>query len=123
MTRMKLFNLIQIAIIIAGFVAAFLLVTNPAEARVNGECERWAYNLGEDNYPDSIIMHTIGCDNSGETFAPYVRDEGRCAAIARAAFRNRGLPAASLALDNYMMTRGCDTLDDGTYHDLRASRS
>lgn len=119
-TRGRVLNML---LVLACIAAIYLLLTNPAEASVTSECERWAYDLGEDNYPDSYLMHTIGCDNSGETFAPYVRGEGRCAAIARNAYRTHELQPGTAMLDTHMILRGCDTMEDGSYDDLRAHRT
>lgn len=95
-------------------VCFYLLWTNPADAKFVPECERWAYYEGEDNYPDSIIMHTIGCDNDGTVGGDYERMEGECAYHARRGYRN-GLAANSVELRNYVAKFGCVQWEDGSY--------
>lgn len=112
----------RIAFIIIMTAALYLLITNPAEtAPAPTECETWAYAEGEDNYPDSIIMHTIGCDNDGSVGGTYYRAEGRCAYVARDAYRNHGLAANSQELVDHMQARNCATFEDGTYDDLETN--
>jgi hypothetical protein len=115
-----------LVIMVGGF---YLLATNPnPEAygqgvtitvtrvgKPNTECQRWAYNEGEDGYPDSPIMHTIGCDNNGLVGGVYQRMEGECYLHARRAYRSKGLAANSVELKNYVESFGCTQWEDGTY--------
>ena len=113
-------NLIQIAVIIISLMAAFILASHPADAA--SECNRWAYAEGEDGYPDSIIMKTIGCDDGYYADGDYERAEGQCAAIARSAYRTGIYEANSAALRQYMRHRGCVTHEDGSYEPVGANR-
>lgn len=115
--------IIVIIWLVVMFGGLYILVTNPnpeaygAEITFANECELWAYIEGEDNYPDSAIMHSIGCDNNGLVGGTYHRMEGECYLHARRGYRN-GLDAASPELVQYVKSFGCEAFEDGSYRNV-----